>query len=32
MPITGQVDAILHHNKNPRDAIRDLMNRPGRDE
>jgi glycerol-3-phosphate dehydrogenase (NAD(P)+) len=32
MPITEQVDAILHHNKNPRDAIRDLMNRPGRDE
>jgi len=32
MPITEQVDAILHHNKNPRDAIRELMNRPGRDE
>ena len=32
MPITQQVDAILHHNKPPRDAIRDLMSRPGRDE
>ena len=32
MPITEQIDAILHHNKSPRDAIRDLMTRPGRDE
>lgn len=32
MPITEQVDAILHHKKNPSDAIRDLMARPGRDE
>ncbi len=32
MPITEQMDAILHHNKNPRDAIRELMARPGRDE
>ncbi|HEX7157725.1 MAG TPA: NAD(P)H-dependent glycerol-3-phosphate dehydrogenase [Edaphobacter sp.] len=32
MPITEQVDAILHRNKDPRDAISDLMNRPGRDE
>ena len=32
MPITQQVDAILHHHKTPRDAIRDLMARPGRDE
>lgn len=32
MPITQQVDAILHHNKKPADAIRDLMSRPGRDE
>ncbi|MEO6803164.1 MAG: NAD(P)H-dependent glycerol-3-phosphate dehydrogenase [Granulicella sp.] len=32
MPITEQVDAILHHNKRPSDAIRDLMSRPGRDE
>ncbi len=32
MPITEQVDAILHHNKLPSDAIRELMARPGRDE
>jgi glycerol-3-phosphate dehydrogenase (NAD(P)+) len=32
MPITEQVDAILHHNKRPGDAIRELMSRPGRDE
>jgi len=32
MPITEQVDAILHRNKAPKDAIRDLMSRPGRDE
>jgi glycerol-3-phosphate dehydrogenase (NAD(P)+) len=32
MPITQQMDAILHHNKSPKDAIRDLMSRPGRDE
>ncbi len=32
MPITQQVDAILHGNKPPRDAIRDLMSRPGKDE
>jgi glycerol-3-phosphate dehydrogenase (NAD(P)+) len=32
MPITEQVDAILHHNKKPAEAIRDLMARPGRDE
>src|SRR5277367_3364228 len=32
MPITEQMDAILHHNKNPKEAIRDLMARPGRDE
>jgi len=32
MPITEQVDAILHHGKPPRDAIRDLMSRPGKDE
>ncbi len=32
MPITEQVDAILHHNKKPSDAIRDLMSRPGRNE
>ncbi len=32
MPITEQIEAILHQNKPPRDAIRDLMSRPGRDE
>ncbi len=32
MPITEQVHAILHHNKSPREAIRELMSRPGRDE
>lgn len=32
MPITEQMDAILHHNKDPRAAMRDLMSRPGRDE
>ena len=32
MPITEQVDAILHHNRKPSDAIRELMSRPGRDE
>jgi glycerol-3-phosphate dehydrogenase (NAD(P)+) len=32
MPITEQMDAVLHRNKNPREAIRDLMSRPGRDE
>ena len=32
MPITEQMDAILHQDKSPRDAIRDLMSRPGRDE
>jgi glycerol-3-phosphate dehydrogenase (NAD(P)+) len=32
MPITQQMDAILHHNKSPNEAIRELMSRPGRDE
>jgi glycerol-3-phosphate dehydrogenase (NAD(P)+) len=32
MPITDQMDAILHHNKSPKEAIRELMSRPGRDE
>lgn len=32
MPITEQMGAILHRNKAPKDAIRDLMARPGRDE
>jgi glycerol-3-phosphate dehydrogenase (NAD(P)+) len=32
MPIAEQMDQILHHNKAPRDAIKELMSRPGRDE
>ena len=32
MPIAEQMDAILHQGKSPREAIRDLMARPGRDE
>jgi len=32
MPITEQMNAILHHNRSPKDAIRELMGRPGRDE
>jgi glycerol-3-phosphate dehydrogenase (NAD(P)+) len=32
MPITEQMDAVLHRNKIPSDAIRELMSRPGRDE
>jgi glycerol-3-phosphate dehydrogenase (NAD(P)+) len=32
MPITEQMNAILHHNKSPKEAIRELMSRPGRDE
>ncbi len=32
MPISEQMDAILHHNKSPKEAIRELMSRPGRDE
>ena len=32
MPIAQQMDAILHRGKAPRDAIKDLMARPGRDE
>jgi glycerol-3-phosphate dehydrogenase (NAD(P)+) len=32
MPITEQMDAILHRGKAPNDAIRELMARPGRDE
>jgi len=32
MPITEQMDAVLHQNKNPREAIRELMARPGREE
>jgi glycerol-3-phosphate dehydrogenase (NAD(P)+) len=32
MPITEQMDAILYQNKGPKEAIRELMSRPGRDE
>lgn len=32
MPITEQMDAILHQGKSPKEAIRELMARPGRDE
>jgi glycerol-3-phosphate dehydrogenase (NAD(P)+) len=32
MPITAQVDAILHRSKSPREAVAELMRRPGRDE
>ncbi len=32
MPITEQMAAILHQDRSPRDAIRELMTRPGRTE
>lgn len=32
MPITEQMEQILHHGQSPKDAIRKLMTRPGRDE
>jgi glycerol-3-phosphate dehydrogenase (NAD(P)+) len=32
MPIAKQVEAILHHGKSPREAVVELMRRPGRDE
>jgi glycerol-3-phosphate dehydrogenase (NAD(P)+) len=32
MPITEQVAAILHEDRPPKDAIRELMSRPGRNE
>lgn len=32
MPITEQMDAILHKDRSPRDAIQQLMTRPGRTE
>ncbi|HXR17096.1 MAG TPA: NAD(P)H-dependent glycerol-3-phosphate dehydrogenase [Terriglobales bacterium] len=32
MPITAQMDAILHHDKSPRDAIHDLMTRSAKSE
>ena len=32
MPITEQIELILNHGKDPREAIKDLMLRPGKDE
>jgi glycerol-3-phosphate dehydrogenase (NAD(P)+) len=32
MPIAQQMDGVLNHDKSPREAIRELMLRPGRDE
>ena len=32
MPIAEQINQVLHHDKSPREAIRELMVRPGRDE
>jgi glycerol-3-phosphate dehydrogenase (NAD(P)+) len=32
MPITAEMDAILHHDKSPRDAIHDLMTRSAKSE
>ena len=32
MPIAQQMDGILHRGKSPRDAMKELMARPGRDE
>jgi glycerol-3-phosphate dehydrogenase (NAD(P)+) len=32
MPIAEQMDAVLHQEKSPREAIKELMARPGRDE
>lgn len=32
MPITQQMDAVLHRDKSPREAIHELMTRPGRKE
>jgi glycerol-3-phosphate dehydrogenase (NAD(P)+) len=32
MPIAGQVHAVLHEQKAPKEAIRELMSRPGREE
>ncbi|HJW99115.1 MAG TPA: NAD(P)H-dependent glycerol-3-phosphate dehydrogenase [Terriglobales bacterium] len=32
MPITEQMQTILHEEKSPKDAIRDLMSRPGKEE
>jgi len=32
MPITEQIHALLHEEKSPKDAIRELMSRPGKEE
>jgi len=32
MPISEQMHAILHEEKSPKDAIRELMSRPGKEE
>jgi glycerol-3-phosphate dehydrogenase (NAD(P)+) len=32
MPISQQMDLILHQGKSPKDAIRELMMRPGKEE
>jgi glycerol-3-phosphate dehydrogenase len=32
MPITQQIDAILNQGKSPREAIHELMTRPGASE
>jgi glycerol-3-phosphate dehydrogenase (NAD(P)+) len=32
MPITEQIYAVLHEEKSPQDAIRELMSRPGKEE
>jgi glycerol-3-phosphate dehydrogenase (NAD(P)+) len=32
MPITEQMNAVLYEDKSPKDAMRELMSRPGRDE
>ena len=32
MPITEQIHALLHEERSPKDAIRELMSRPGREE
>jgi glycerol-3-phosphate dehydrogenase (NAD(P)+) len=32
MPITEQMYAILHEEKSPQDAMRELMGRPGKEE
>jgi glycerol-3-phosphate dehydrogenase (NAD(P)+) len=32
MPITEQMNAVLHRGKSPKEAIKELMARPGRDE